>query len=424
MIIKNFEALAKNPIREAALRIAEAGYQSILVRNLIRAALKLEPDINVLRVQGKRLALDRFQHIFVVGFGKGSAEAVQQLEEVLTPERISDGHVIDIVSNRHLRKVHSHLGTHPLPSDQNIEATNALVKTLQKAEKDDLVIAVICGGGSSLACRPGQMTCLEMKLISKLLLMEGATIQEINVVRKHISQIHGGHLAKFAYPARVISLIISDVPGDDLETISSGPTVMDHSTARQAMDIIAKYKIPSFNCSETPKDPKYFAKVSNIMLASGQNTVKAMQIKAKELGFKTKVFNTRLHGLAREVGPTLAKLVKPGEALLASGETEVIVHHPGRGGRNQDVVLSAVPYLSKDSAIMSLASDGRDNEPIAGAIADGRLTVEKLKEMSINPMEYVNMNNSYRLLSRLADHVRIEPGTANISDFMLVVRSR
>ncbi len=419
MIIRNFKKLAKNDLRRDGLLIAEAGYESIAIKKLFHQDLSLDGD--VLSVRGHSYNLKQYSNVYVIGIGKNSAAAAQVIESTIGPKRIKTGFVIDITKKR-MKKIKALRGTHPLPSNQNIRATRKIINLLSQVTERDLVIAIICGGGSSLACRPDNLTCLELQFISGLLLRAGANIKEINTVRKHVSLIHGGYLAKEAYPATVLSLIISDVPGDDISMVASGPLMLDRTTKSQAERIAKKYGLPPIEFTETPKDKKYFARVTNILIASGSTVVDAMAAKAKAIGYKPVVYSRKLTGLAKDVGPAMAKRVKSGEALLACGETEVIVTRPGKGGRNQDVVLSAIPKLSKDSVIISAASDGKDNIPVAGGIADNPLTIKKLQKKHIDPIASVNDNRSYKALHSLRDHLFIQKVTANISDFVIILK--
>jgi glycerate-2-kinase len=421
MVIKNYDKLAKTALRRDALTIVEAGYESIDIEKLFTSKLHMEGDKLILGAN--TYDLTKFKHIYVVGVGKGSGLAAKAIEKLLTPERITAGAIIDITTRR-LKKIKSCKGTHPLPSEQNIAFTEEIIRIMELADKDDLVISIICGGGSALFCKPGGLTCLELQFISSVLLRAGASIQEINTVRKHVSLIHGGYMAKYAYPATVLSLIISDVPGDQLEMVSSGPTVMDTTTKADAERVAKQYGLPSIGMIETPKDAKYFKKVTNVLIASGSQTVEAMAIKARALGYQPVVYSKRLSGLAKEVGPAMAARVKPGEALLACGETEVIVTHPGMGGRNQDVVLSALTKLPDDAVIISAASDGKDNVPVAGGIADGDWSRKQCAKLGIDPMAAVEENRGYKALHKLGDHLLINHITANISDFILVLRGK
>ncbi len=421
MIIKNLERLAKTPLRRDALEIAEAGYNAIAIESIFERNISFQDE--VLTIAGQTFDLHDYKNVYVVGVGKGSALAAKQIEGILASRRIKSGIVIDI-TRRRLKKIRSLSGTHPLPSKKNIRATKKLVQLLKQSTADDLIIAIICGGGSALACQPGGLTCLELQFISSVLLRAGATIQEINTVRKHVSLFHGGHMAAYAYPSTVASLIISDVPGDDLSMVSSGPTTIDTTTRLQAQKIVKKYGLPNLQLLETPKNKKYFAKVHNILLANGKTTLEAMRAKAKQLGYKPRTYSSHLSGLANQVGPAMARSVKPGEALIACGETEVIVTNPGKGGRNQDLALSAITHLIPHSVIISAASDGKDNVPVAGAIADSVWSAAECHRKRINPDQAVEKNRSYRALRRLGDHLRIEKVTANVSDFMLVLRDK
>lgn len=416
MIIKNLNKLAKNKLRRDALEIVEAGYEAINMENIYKKQISIKND--ELTIQDQHFDLNKYNNIYVVGVGKGSDYAAKALEEILTPDRIKAGFVIDTVSIK-LQKIETLKGTHPLPSEQNIEATEKITKLLINAKRDDLVIVIICGGGSALFCKPGGLTCLELQFITSFLLRQGASIQEINTVRKHVSLIHGGYLAQYAYPAEVVSLVVSDVVGDDLNFIASGPTVLDTTTKEDALEIINKYQLPKIDLVDTPKDTKYFKRVKNIILASGSTAVEGMKSKAVKLGYEPKIYSREVVGMANTIGPDLAKSIKPGVALLACGETQVVVKHPGKGGRNQDVVLSAVSYLPKNSVIISAASDGKDNVEVAGAIADSDISVKELNENRLNAKEAVEKNCGYDTLHKLNDHMQINRITANVSDFML-----
>ena len=416
MIIKNFDKLATNKIRKDALDIVEAGYESISIASLIGKDLSFEQ--NILSIEDKKYDFKKFKNIFVVAIGKGSGLIAQKLESLIGPETIKAGVAIDL-KHRKLKKIKVFAGTHPLPSERNILATKKLIKTLGEAKAKDLVIAIICGGGSSLACLPAKNnTCTDLRNVSDNMLKNGATIQELNIVRKHISSIHGGNMAKYAYPANMLGLIISDVPGNDIDIVASGPISKDDSTLNQAKEIAKKFSIQNIKLTETPKDDKYFKKVDKFVLASGSTAVEAMAKKAKEFGYSTHTYSENLSGLACEIGPKMARSVKKGQALLACGETTVVVSKPGKGGRNQDLALSALPYLKHKSAIVSAASDGKDNIDIAGAITDS----ESLKPKNINATQAVKDNQSFSTLKSLNGVFNINKITANVSDFIVVLR--
>lgn len=419
-IIKNFSALATTPLRRDALEIAEAGYHSINLRTLYTEKLTIVGDHLI--INDKRFALSNYKNIYVVGVGKGSGLAASGISKVLK-KRITKGYAIDI-HRRFVPKIRVYIGTHPLPSEKNIMATNKIIDLMKSATKNDLVIAAICGGGSSLFSKPAGLTCTELQRVSNYLLKAGASIQEINTVRKHLSHIHGGFFAKYAYPATVLSLIISDVPGDDLNFVASGPTVLDKTTKADAEKIARRYRLPGLTFIETPKDKRFFQNITNIMVANGSQVVDAMASKARELGYTPRIYSKKIAEPAKKLGPKFAASVKPGEALLGCGETQVHVTHPGRGGRNQDVALSATNHLAKNSVIISCASDGKDNEPVAGAIIDNPTSVTALQKAGIRADEAVEMNAGWRALKTIGAHLNTRKTTANISDFMIAVRAK
>jgi glycerate-2-kinase len=416
MIIKKLDKLATNKIRKDALDIVEAGYESISIASLIGKDLSFEQ--NILSIEDKKYDFKKFKNIFVVAIGKGSGLIAQKLESLIGPESIRSGVAIDL-KHRKLKKIKVFAGTHPLPSERNILATKKLIKTLGEAKAKDLVIAIVCGGGSSLACLPAKNnTCTDLRTVSNHMLKNGATIQELNIVRKHISSIHGGNMAKYAYPASVLGLIISDVPGNDIDIVASGPISKDESSLGQAKEIANKFDLLNIKLSETPKEDKYFKKVSKVTLASGSTALEAMSKKAKEIGYNPVIYSDNLSGLASEIGPKMAGSVKKGQALLACGETTVIVKKPGKGGRNQDLALSALPFLKPQSAMVSAASDGKDNIDIAGAITD----TESLKLKNNNATEAVEDNQSFKTLKSINGVFNINKITANVSDFIVVLR--
>lgn len=418
-VIKNFNSLATSRLRRDLLKIIEAGYESINVASLMSKSVLYHDGI--LKLNQQSYDLTKFNDVYIVGIGKGSAAACLQLEKVLG-KRIKKGYAIDITA-RQSKKIKVFVGTHPLPSKKNARATEKIVNLLAAAKDSDLILAVICGGGSSLFCRPAGLSCTDLQAIFDHLLKSGASIQQINTVRKHLSLIHGGYFAKYAYPATVATLVISDVPGDDLNFVASGPTVLDKTTKVEAKKIADRFGLRQLPFIETPKQQKYFENVSNLMIANGSVVVEAMAMRATKLGYKLRIYSTKVTGLAKEVGPTMAKAIRPGEALLACGETQVHVKRRGRGGRNQDLVLSAAAFLPTHSAIASAASDGKDNIPVAGAVIDNPSSVARLARKKIDPVAAVELNTSYKVLKYLKAHIFINKTTANISDFMAVIRA-
>ena len=319
-------------------------------------------------------------------------------------------------------------GTHPLPSKQNVGATQKIVKLAKNLKKDDLLINFICGGGSALACG-SQKELKDLILVTKLLTKSGANILELNTVRKHLSEIKGGGLAKIAYPATVVSLIVSDVIGNDLSMVASGPTVFDKTTKKDAEKVLKKYNLnpKRFNLKETPNERKYFKKVKNVLFVCNQDAVLAMNKRAKKLGFKPKIYSLVVKGEARHALLPMLNKIKVGEALLAAGETTVTLDNRpvGKGGRNMEAVLGAISNfqfpISKNLVLLAFATDGRDNTEAAGAIADFS-TLEKAKKLKLEPEEFLDQNNSFDFFKKTGDLIFAKSKSFNVSDLMIILR--
>ncbi|MFN7088398.1 MAG: glycerate kinase [Candidatus Paceibacteria bacterium] len=419
VIIKNFKKLAITPLRKSGLTIISSGLDAIKTEKVISENIKIKDAI--LKIQDKSFNLRQFRRIFFVGIGKAALSGAKAIEKVLG-KYLVDGISLDVNKGK-LRKIQSISGTHPFPSERNIKATQKIIKILKEAGKNDLVIALISGGGSALLCSLTKATCDEEVLLTQLLFKKGANIKEINTVRKHISDIKGGNFAKLAYPATVIGLIFSDVPGCAPSVVASGPTYQDTTTVEDAKKVIKKYHLPRLELFETPKERKYFRRVYNFLLVCNDDAQDAMSKKAKELGFKTKKVSSSIEGEARRVGKLLAKLAKPGWAIIAGGETTVKVKHKGRGGRNQELVLGALGVLPKGALIISINSDGFDNTPVAGALGDD-IILERARKLRMDPEKYLRENASYKFFERVGGHIITGPTGINVSDLMLILMGK
>ncbi len=424
-LIKNRKMLATSALRRDALDIFEAGLEAINTTKVINSQVSLKGS--KLKINKTVLNLDNFRNIFVIGIGKASYDAAKALEKIMG-KRITDGLVLDVKGGP-LKRMKSVVGTHPLPSLPNMKATGEIIALLKHVDSRDLVLSIISGGGSALLCWPYEMNCDELATITQTLMRGGATIEELNIVRKHLSEILGGQFARLAHPARIVSLIFSDVADDDLSVIASGPTVLDVTTIADAEKILDKYDVlkicsmPNCHLLETPKDPIYFKDVTNILLVNNQVATKAMMIKARELGYRAKIFSTRLVGEASEVGKMMVNLPKPGEAYIAAGETTVTVQGHGRGGRNQELVLGALMAITDGQLVASLASDGIDNGPAAGGLADQALQM-KAKKLGVNPATYLKNNNSFVFFNKVGGQIVTGQTGANVSDLMIALRAR
>ncbi|MFA6510252.1 MAG: glycerate-2-kinase family protein [Candidatus Paceibacterota bacterium] len=253
--IKNFENLATTENRKLALLVAEAGLDALDTGRVIASSVTLNG--NILQIQGESFDLSKFKNIKVVGFGKASCTAALALEKILG-SRIGGGAVIGLEKNK-CEYVETFAGTHPKPSAPNILAGQKIFELVKNSTIDDLIIALVSGGGSALLCSSAKESEQGIKLYESFL-KTGKTISVLNTVRKHLSILKGGGLAEIAYPATVIGLIFSDVPGDNFGDVASGPTYKDVSTVADAEKIIADNNLGDFDLMETPKDDKYFEK--------------------------------------------------------------------------------------------------------------------------------------------------------------------
>ena len=425
--IKNFETLAQTPARQMALELAEVAFEAIETRSIIRRAVSFVS--NELRVTETTIPLLNHGRIFIVGVGKCSLEAALELEAILG-DRITDGVVIDVQHSGFLKRIRFYLGDHPLPTEKNINATASIIELLSAVNQDDLVIFIISGGGSALLCQPENHTCLKEAMVTKSLFRRGATIAELNIVRKHLSLARGGYLAKYAYPARVISLIFSDVPGNDLSTIASGPTVMDQTTIEDAKRVIGQCdkggecEMILDSLIETPKEAKYFERVINILLLTNETPLRAMAKLALTLGLTSTIKNTQLTGEACLVGEDIARELGaslPGSVYLYGGETTVTIRGVGKGGRNQELVLGALPQLSAGECVLSFASDGVDNGDHAGALCD-IITSERAHAAGLDPIVTLNQNDSYTFFSTVGDYLDTGHIGANVSDLVIALK--
>ena len=420
MIIKNYRELATSPLREAALDIIEMGLGALQSETIIREQVSVSG--HTLRIMGREFDLSRYTRLFVIGVGKAAVGMGTAIENILG-ERITGGYILDR-KRGHFDRLTGLVGTHPDPSEQNVVATREMLEFLSGADGKSLVLVLISGGGSALLTAPHGITVAEKAAIARTLMNNGATIHELNTVRKHLSDVKGGQLAKFAYPATVISLILSDVPGNDVSTIASGPTVLDNSTVSQAERIVKKYHAsPPPSWQETPKDPKYFERVTNIVLGTAASAFGPMDRQARAHGFTPRVLSDHVTGEANRVGRGMLKRVRRGEALLAAGETTVKVRGTGHGGRNQQLVLASLPSLRDGQLILSVGTDGHDNTDHAGALGDEG-TVSKSKEKKLDPKTYAARNDSYTFFTLTDDAIVTGELESNFADLIVCLSKK
>lgn len=428
MKIKNFEQLAISPERKIALDVVEEGLRSIDTRTVIHKSIQRFG--NKIVIGGEEITIQEEMRVFLVSIGKCGLEAAQEIEKIIG-DIIYKGVVIDIHEGtiKH-PSIRLYVGDHPFPSERNIFGTKMIIDMLSETKERDVVIAVISGGGSSLLCQPENMTCFEESDVVERLFRSGAPIEKVNTVRKHLSLAKGGYLAKHAYPANVISLIFSDVPGDAIEFVASGPTVLDSTTIDDAKAVLNEYGIIEkcpFSVKgliETPKDAEIFKRVKNVVVASNAIALRAMQGAASAKGFSSSIRTSTFSGHARHIGAGVVsdlEITPPNTFLLYGGESTVVVKGKGKGGRNQEVVLSALRFAKENDIIVAIASDGHDNTEFAGGICD-IITKKNAVEKNLDVLDYLNDNNSFEFFRSTGDYIETGITGSNVSDLILGIR--
>jgi glycerate 2-kinase len=448
-LIKKTETNLAEKARAIALRSLEYALNSVDAETLLKSKVTLKN--NRLQANTYSFDLSRFRNVYVVGGGKAAGSMAEALEETLG-DCITEGAVNVPHGDEHETKIIKlHGAGHPLPDEAGAAGTRYRLKIVEKADEDDLVIALISGGGgSSLMPLPRNGIPLQDKReLTDRLLKSGARITEINAVRKHLSGFKGGWLAKKTHPATVLNLIISDVVGDSWESIASGPTDPDSTTFNDARKVLLRYglweKTPNSIrqlisdgekglVPETPKAGDFcFEKVYSAVLGNSRSAaISALQHLRSE-GLNTLLLTSTLEGEAKTVGTVLSSVAaeiaasgnpvpKPA-GIVVSGETVVTVHGRGCGGRNQELALSAALTLLgiEGAVIVSVSTDGVDGPTdAAGAIVDGK-TVERAKRLGLDPEEFLAENDSYTFFSKLGDLVFTGPTGTNVNDISLII---
>ena len=427
--------------------------------DIFRAGLAaVAPDQAILRhlkrcgsdllIDASSLCLDDFERIIVIGAGKATAPMAAAVETLLG-DRITSGAIV--VKEGHgldLSRIEVFEAGHPVPDQRGVEGTRRLLKLAGNAGARDLVVCLISGGGSALMIAPAEGIGLDDKQdTTRQLLACGADIHEMNTVRKHLSAVKGGRLAARAMPATVVSLILSDVVGDDLDVIASGPTVPDPTTYRDARRVLESHAI--FDTvphpvrqhilagiegrhEETPKaDHACFRNCRSVLVGTNFQALKAAAEHARQLGYRPLILTARLEGEAREVAKVLCAVAvealesghpaAPPLCLLCGGEPTVTLTGNGLGGRNQEMALAATLALDGHEGIvmMSGGTDGTDGPTdAAGAIADGT-TVRRAKQIGLDARDFLRRNDSYHFFKALDDLVITGPTRTNVMDTII-----
>ena len=443
------QALAADPRRRGqALDIAAAALKAANPHAAVLRALRLENS--VLTVAGQRYDLDAFRAIKVVGAGKAGAPMSQAVEELLGA-RVEQGLVV--VKDHHAlptRVIETCEASHPVPDDRGVRAGRRMLEMARSASERDLVITLLSGGGSALLVAPAPGISLEdMQRMTQLLLAAGATINEINCLRKHCSSIKGGQLARALHPATCLTLAVSDVIGSPLDVIASGPTVPDRSTWDEARELVDKFRLapdlpPSIAqrleqggaglIEDTPKpDDAVFRRAQATVIADNRGAAEAAAAQARQRGFRTRIMTTFLEGEAKEVAKALAGFarevrafgnpVPPPACLIFGGETTVTLGaEHGRGGRNQELALAAAFALRDlpDTLLVALATDGTDGPTdSAGAIVDSR-TIARGLDLQLAPQQHLDRHDAYPYLERVGDLLVTGPTYTNVNDLLML----
>jgi len=419
--IQNTKELANTTSRKHILEIAEAAYNAIDTEGVVRKNVRVQED--KLTVGEQEFDLKKFNRVRLIGFGKASCLAIAELERIFGA-RVTDGIVIDKKAHT-CEVVEVFEGSHPRPSAINVEASGKIVELAKGGNEKDLVVVVVSGGGSSLLCFPSSECDQGIKLYDRFL-GSGGTISELNTVRKHISLLKGGGLAKLLYPATVISLIFSDVPGDNYFNVASGPTYKDKTTTEDARAVLEKYNCAEdFKLMETPKEDYIFEKVYNIPLVSNTIAIKAMKEKAEELGYDAFDLGGELYDFPEQVLSKFNEVATPGSVVVGGGEPRIIVKGTkGTGGRNQLVALTALKTLGPKDSFLAFASDGIDNKSVfAGAIADAYV-LKLIKEKNANIDEFIAKLDTEGVLGEVHSLLLTGPTGSNVSDLMVMIREK
>ena len=478
--------------RQDLIRIAKAGITSVSPYDMIHKRIQLHGNTLTIDtgVPGPlSLHLSSYHNIYVIGAGKAAAPMAKALEEILGDRieagviSVKPGHTAELTAIRQIE------GGHPVPNGGSAAAAREITELAGRAGESDLVINIISGGGSALLTLPHEglvkenipaVTLEDLQGTTRELLSCGAPIEEMNCIRKHLSGIKGGRLAERIFPAESVSLILSDVVGDDLQSIASGLTVPDRTTYAEALELVEKYgigkKLPPAvtalltagaegTVPETPKpDADCFSRARNVLLGTNAVALRAAAAEAKKLGYNPVILTSKVTGEAREIAKFYAALAQEAASagnsagrteaaglaaaltgsssvggassleiyakpvcILAGGETTVTIRGTGKGGRNQEMALAVLSEIAKrpeaypDVLFASVATDGNDGPTdAAGAFASAEMA-ERAEEDKLSINEYLADNDAYTFFSKIDGLIKTGPTNTNVCDIQIIL---
>ena len=442
------ETLSLTKLRQDAVTIFQAGIDAVNAETAVLNTCRINAD--QLHIKDEIFDLSTFDNVYIIGAGKASADMAAALESLLEG-RITTGTInVKYGHTRSLNNIGLIEAGHPIPDKNGLEGAKKILKIADKATEADLVICLLSGGGSALLPLPAAPLSLSDKQNTIQALLEcGATINEINAIRKHASAIKGGRLARHTWPATLITLILSDVVGDPLDVIASGPTVPDSSSFMDCMRIIESYqlnnRIPTSvlnyisegiagQVEETPKSgASVFDQTFNFIIGNNISALRQAGKTAEALGYNTIILSSMIQGETKDVAKVHTAIaseirqtgnpVAPPACVLSGGETTVKITGSGRGGRNQEFALTAAIELMDEPGmvILSGGTDGTDGPTdAAGAVVDGN-TVKKAFDAGISPDTYLENNDSYNFFTQTGDLLKTGPTGTNVMDLRIIL---
>jgi glycerate 2-kinase len=442
-LIRNYSEAGRTEPRRKALGIFLQGIAAVLPQLVIPRAIHAEGEELV--IQGRRYDITK-GNVYVIGGGKAAGMMAKVVESVVHPARITSGIVVDKSISVKPEVVRVLMGGHPIPNEEGVFAVREMLRITESLRREDLVICVLSGGGSALLAWPAEDVPLaDMETLNRIMLASGMPVHEMNIVRKHISRISGGRLAKLLQPARVITLVISDTFDHTYDATASGPTAPDKSTYEMAVDVLLRYcmrdRVPKsivdhlekgrrgeFPETVRPGDP-IFNNVQNILIAKNSTALEAMRQYAISDGYNAIMLSSPLTGdvrsVARIIAEALEKATEPNTCLIAGGEPTVMIKGRGNGGRCQELAALVSKKISglKQSVFIAAGTDGSDFLPdVDGAIVDDE-TLLQATNKGLEIDDFIERNDTYIFHKELKNLIITGPTNTNVSDLIVFLRS-